>query len=90
MAVAERVQLERQPPFDLDGRDVFLSASMGIAVGAPGVAAGDLLREAEIALIRAKADRTSASPASSRSAAATPASGSTWRPTCARPSSATS
>ncbi len=46
-------------PFEIDGRDVFLNASMGIVVGAPGVAdPGDLLRDAEIALNRAKADRT--------------------------------
>jgi diguanylate cyclase (GGDEF)-like protein/excisionase family DNA binding protein len=55
MAVAERVQLELKPPFDLDGRTWFLSASMGVSGGIPGSAGGgDLLQEAEIALVGAK------------------------------------
>ncbi len=46
-------------PFEVDGRDVFLNASMGIVIGAPGVTdPGNLLRDAEIALNRAKADVT--------------------------------
>ena len=57
--LAETLDATLREPFELDGRDVFLSASMGIVIGAPGVAnPGDLLREAEIALNRAKADRT--------------------------------
>ena len=57
--LAERLDAVLRVPFGLDGRDVFLSASMGIVIGAPGVAdPGDLLRDAEIALNRAKADRT--------------------------------
>ncbi|MGH2511988.1 MAG: EAL domain-containing protein, partial [Candidatus Limnocylindrales bacterium] len=56
--LAETLDATLRVPFDLDGRDVFLSASMGIVIGAPGMAEpGDLLREAEIALNRAKADR---------------------------------
>ncbi|HYK94308.1 MAG TPA: EAL domain-containing protein [Candidatus Dormibacteraeota bacterium] len=59
MAVAERVQLELKPPFDLDGRTWFISASMGIAVGAPGSSGGgDILQEAEIALVGAKRNPT--------------------------------
>ena len=55
LAFAERVQQELKPPFDLDGRTWFISASMGIAVGAPGSSgAGDVLQEAEIALVGAK------------------------------------
>jgi len=55
MAVADRVQLELKPPFDLDGRTWFISASMGVSVGAPGSSGGgDLLQEAEIALVGAK------------------------------------
>jgi diguanylate cyclase (GGDEF)-like protein/excisionase family DNA binding protein len=55
IAFADRVQLELKPPFDLDGRTWFISASMGIAVGAPGTAGGgDVLQEAEIALVSAK------------------------------------
>jgi EAL domain-containing protein (putative c-di-GMP-specific phosphodiesterase class I) len=57
--LAETLDATLRVPFSLDGRDVFLSASMGIVIGAPGVAdPGDLLREAEIALNRAKGDRT--------------------------------
>jgi diguanylate cyclase (GGDEF)-like protein/excisionase family DNA binding protein len=55
MAFAERVQLELKPPFNLDGRTWFISASMGISVGAPGsTGGGDVLQEAEIALVGAK------------------------------------
>jgi diguanylate cyclase (GGDEF)-like protein len=57
MAVAERIQGQLKPPFDLDGRTWFISASMGIGVGAPGqTGAGDILQEAEIALVDTKAD----------------------------------
>jgi diguanylate cyclase (GGDEF)-like protein/PAS domain S-box-containing protein/excisionase family DNA binding protein len=57
--LAERLDSVVRVPFDLDGRDVFLNASMGIVIGVPGVVEpGDLLRDAEIALNRAKADRT--------------------------------
>ncbi len=57
--VAERIAAALKAPFDIDGRDWFISASMGIAVGEPGNARpGDLLREAEIALVRAKGDST--------------------------------
>ena len=59
LAFAERVQLELKPPFDLDGRTWFISASMGIAVGAPGISgAGDVLQEAEIALVSVKRQPT--------------------------------
>ncbi len=55
--VAERVDALLSAPFRLGGRDVFISASLGIAVGRPGVSdADDLMRDAEIALYRAKAN----------------------------------
>jgi diguanylate cyclase (GGDEF)-like protein len=57
LALAERIQAQLKPPFDLDGRTWFISASMGIGVGAPGsTGAGDILQEAEIALVDTKAD----------------------------------
>ena len=92
MAFAERVQLELKPPFDLDGRTWFISASMGVSVGAPGASGGgDVLQEAEIALVGAKRDPTRAHRAVRPArAAAMPASASTSRPSCGRPSSATS
>ncbi|HLX34578.1 MAG TPA: EAL domain-containing protein [Candidatus Limnocylindrales bacterium] len=57
IALAERIQNQLKPPFDLDGRTWFISASMGIGVGAPGsTGAGDILQEAEIALVDTKHD----------------------------------
>jgi diguanylate cyclase (GGDEF)-like protein len=50
---------ELKAPFELDGRDWFISASMGLAFGRPGASsAGDLLREAEVALVQAQGDPT--------------------------------
>ena len=57
LALAERIQAELKPPFDLDGRTWFISVSTGIGVGAPGTTgAGDILQEAEIALVDTKKD----------------------------------
>ncbi|HEX7949356.1 MAG TPA: EAL domain-containing protein [Candidatus Limnocylindrales bacterium] len=57
VATADRFAAALKPPLDLDGRMWFISASMGIAAGMPGaIGAGDLLQEAEIALVEAKAD----------------------------------
>ena len=54
---ADRIASELKPPFELAGRSWFVSASMGIAIGQPGKTTTDnLLRDAEIALVRAKAD----------------------------------
>jgi diguanylate cyclase (GGDEF)-like protein/PAS domain S-box-containing protein len=56
LSVAERIEQELSAPFDLDGRDTFVAASQGIALGRSGVTEpGDLLRDAEVALYRAKA-----------------------------------
>ncbi|MEO8272845.1 MAG: EAL domain-containing protein, partial [Chloroflexota bacterium] len=57
LAFAERLQLQLKPPFNVDGRTWFISASMGISVGLPGgTGGGDVLQEAEIALVGAKRD----------------------------------
>jgi Amt family ammonium transporter len=57
--LARELDAVLREPFNVEGRDVFLNASMGIVIGAPGVAdPGVLLRDAEIALNRAKADQT--------------------------------
>jgi diguanylate cyclase (GGDEF)-like protein len=54
---AERIASELKSPFHIGGREWFISASMGIAVGSPGDSTPDnLLREAEIALFRSKRD----------------------------------
>ncbi len=55
--VADRIAAELEVPFVVVGRDVFVTASMGIVVGVPGQSDPDgMLRDAEIALYRAKAD----------------------------------
>jgi diguanylate cyclase (GGDEF)-like protein len=54
---AERIRTGLSAPFPMGGRDWFISASLGIAVGRPGRATpGEMLREAGIAMVRAKAD----------------------------------
>src|SRR5204863_10070524 len=54
---ADRSPPALKPPPALDGRTCFISASMGIAAGLPGaIGAGDILQEAEIALVEAKTD----------------------------------
>ena len=55
--VADQVLSGLKAPLDLDGRVWFISASIGFALGTPGVAvSGDLLREAEVALVQAQAE----------------------------------
>ena len=56
VAVAERIEHRRKPPFELPGQSVFVTASIGIATG---VALRDrpeaLLRDADAAMYEAKA-----------------------------------
>jgi diguanylate cyclase (GGDEF)-like protein/PAS domain S-box-containing protein len=53
--VAERVARELEAPFRLRGQEVFLSASVGIALNASGEdQPADLLRQADVAMYRAK------------------------------------
>jgi len=55
VVVADRILAEILAPFGVGDREVFLSASLGIAVSATGYArADDTLRDAETALHRAK------------------------------------
>ncbi len=55
--VAARIEAAIAEPFDLDGREVNVGASQGLAVGRAAVTyPGDLLKQAEIALHRAKID----------------------------------
>ncbi len=55
-AVATRLLAAIRAPIDVGGRDVFVGASFGIALGEAGRAtAEDLLREADVAMYRAKA-----------------------------------
>jgi diguanylate cyclase (GGDEF)-like protein len=52
--LADRIISVLQRPFNLDGREVFIGASIGIALDSPGVDAGQLLRNADIAMYTAK------------------------------------
>ena len=54
-SVAQRLQSILARPFDLDGRQVYLSASIGIALGPAGYRTPEeLLRDADTAMYRAK------------------------------------
>lgn len=54
--VVRRIQHELEEPFQLDGRDVFTSASIGIALASPTYKRPEeILRDADSALNRAKA-----------------------------------
>ncbi len=55
--VAERLCQALEQPFDLDGREVFASASIGIAFASGSEEADGLLRSADIAMYQAKHDR---------------------------------
>lgn len=54
-ALGERIAEALREPFHLAGREVFVTASIGVAVARnPGVAAEELMRDADAALNRAK------------------------------------
>jgi diguanylate cyclase (GGDEF)-like protein len=56
-AVAERILKALRPPVVVEGKALVTHASIGIALGASaGEAAGDLLRQADLAMYAAKAD----------------------------------
>ncbi|MCA1823812.1 MAG: EAL domain-containing protein [Frankia sp.] len=52
-AVAERFLDSLRPPFEVDGRQVFVNASIGVALAGPHETADDLLRNADLAMYRA-------------------------------------
>jgi EAL domain-containing protein (putative c-di-GMP-specific phosphodiesterase class I)/GGDEF domain-containing protein len=55
--IAERIGAELRAPFSMGDREWFISASLGISLGRPGRATPEeMLREAEIAMVKAKAD----------------------------------
>jgi diguanylate cyclase (GGDEF)-like protein len=55
IAVAERVQLSLTQPFYLDGRELFMTVSVGIAMSHEGVHhPEDYIRDADLAMYRAK------------------------------------
>lgn len=56
VGVAERIHERLQAPFELSGREVFVSVSIGIALSGGGQEkAEDMVRDADIAMYRAKA-----------------------------------
>ena len=54
LQVAERLQHAVRLPFAVGGREIVLGASLGIASSEGGPTAGDLLRNADVAMYRAK------------------------------------
>ena len=54
--VAERMLDTLTAPFRLDDRDLYLSASIGIAVAPPDADPGEVIRDADAAMYRAKAE----------------------------------
>ncbi len=54
--IAERINHALRWPITLEGREVFVSASIGIALSTRGLGPDGLLRNADLALYRAKAD----------------------------------
>jgi diguanylate cyclase (GGDEF)-like protein/PAS domain S-box-containing protein len=54
MQVAERLARTFRDPFVFDGREVATSASVGVALAAPGQSAEELLRNADLAMYLAK------------------------------------
>ncbi len=55
LQVVERAEAAMQAPVSLDGKDVLISASIGIARGGSASRADELLRNADVAMYRAKA-----------------------------------
>ena len=54
--VAERVLATLAEPFVIAGRDLHVSGSIGIALGGPDVDPEELIRDADVAMYRAKAE----------------------------------
>jgi len=54
-AITERISSEMSAPFDVQGREVFLTLSLGIAASGDGEAPEELLRDADAAMYSAKA-----------------------------------
>ncbi len=54
--IAERVQQTLQEPFHLDGRELVVAASIGIALADHDAAPAEVMRDADVAMYRAKAD----------------------------------
>jgi diguanylate cyclase (GGDEF)-like protein/PAS domain S-box-containing protein len=55
LELADRLRVTLSQPYDIDGSDVRVAASIGVAFSEPGLDAGELLRNADLAMYRAKA-----------------------------------
>ncbi len=53
-AIAERIAARLAEPFRVEGDQLFVTASTGVAVGAPGTSADALIRDADAAMYHAK------------------------------------
>ncbi|MHB9858857.1 EAL domain-containing protein [Streptomyces sp. YIM S03343] len=55
LELADRLRLTLSQPYAIEGIDVRVAASIGVAFAEPGLGAGELLRNADLAMYRAKA-----------------------------------
>ncbi|MFF3553570.1 putative bifunctional diguanylate cyclase/phosphodiesterase [Streptomyces tsukubensis] len=55
LEIAERLRLTLSQPYRIDGQDVRVAASIGVAFAEPGMGPSDLMRNADLAMYRAKA-----------------------------------
>ncbi|MDX2606056.1 EAL domain-containing protein [Streptomyces caniscabiei] len=53
--LADRLRIALSQPYTIDGNDVRVAASIGVSFAEPGLGAGELLRNADLAMYRAKA-----------------------------------
>ncbi|MGH4034399.1 putative bifunctional diguanylate cyclase/phosphodiesterase [Actinomycetota bacterium Odt1-20B] len=53
--LADRLRITLSQPYAIDGNDVRVAASIGVAFAEQGIGAGELLRNADLAMYRAKA-----------------------------------
>lgn len=53
--IADRLRLTLSQPYRIDGNDVRVAASIGVAFAEPGINPTDLMRNADLAMYRAKA-----------------------------------
>lgn len=53
--LADRLRMRLSQPYAIGGHDVRVAASIGVAFEEPGLGAGDILRNADLAMYRAKA-----------------------------------
>ncbi|MCS0604100.1 EAL domain-containing protein [Streptomyces sp. LP11] len=54
LELADRLRSTLSQPYAIDGNDVRVNASIGVAFAEPGLGAGELLRNADLAMYRAK------------------------------------